>query len=49
MHTTELFRRERVTIIGVLNLTPDSFSDGGRFVRATGGPPDTLADRKSVV
>ena len=43
MHTTELFRRERVTIVGVLNLTPDSFSDGGRFVRATGGPPDTLA------
>src|SRR5215813_7402388 len=23
---------ERVTIVGVLNATPDSFSDGGRFV-----------------
>ncbi len=28
------FRRDRVTIVGVLNLTPDSFSDGGRFLRA---------------
>jgi len=31
MHSAELFGRERVTILGVLNLTPDSFSDGGRF------------------
>jgi dihydropteroate synthase len=36
MHTTEPFRRDRITILGVLNLTPDSFSDGGRFVRAAG-------------
>lgn len=28
-----LFPRSRVTIMGVLNATPDSFSDGGRFVR----------------
>lgn len=28
--------RDRVTIVGVLNLTPDSFSDGGRFVAADG-------------
>ncbi len=27
-----IFRRDRVTIIGVVNVTPDSFSDGGRFV-----------------
>jgi dihydropteroate synthase len=27
---------ERVTIVGVLNATPDSFSDGGRFVDAAG-------------
>lgn len=27
-----IFPRERVTVIGVLNATPDSFSDGGRFV-----------------
>jgi dihydropteroate synthase len=26
-----IFPRERVTILGVLNVTPDSFSDGGRF------------------
>lgn len=29
-----LFARGRVTVLGVLNTTPDSFSDGGRFVRA---------------
>jgi dihydropteroate synthase len=28
-----IFPLERVTIVGALNLTPDSFSDGGRFVR----------------
>ena len=26
-----IFPRERVTVVGVLNVTPDSFSDGGRF------------------
>jgi len=30
--TSALFRPDRVTILGVLNATPDSFSDGGRFV-----------------
>lgn len=28
--------RDRVTIVGVLNATPDSFSDGGRFVHEAG-------------
>jgi dihydropteroate synthase len=32
-----VFPRGRVTIVAVLNLTPDSFSDGGRFVRGAGG------------
>ena len=32
MTSESIFRRDRVTIVGVLNLTPDSFSDGGRFV-----------------
>ena len=27
-----IFPRHRVTVMGVLNATPDSFSDGGRFV-----------------
>jgi len=27
-----LFSKNRVTVLGVLNVTPDSFSDGGRFV-----------------
>ncbi|MBW2269515.1 MAG: dihydropteroate synthase [Deltaproteobacteria bacterium] len=30
---TTVFRPERVTIVAVLNATPDSFSDGGRFVQ----------------
>ncbi len=33
---------QRVTIVGVLNVTPDSFSDGGRFVAAE-GPVDLVA------
>jgi dihydropteroate synthase len=36
-----VFPRGRVTIVAVLNCTPDSFSDGGRFVRD--GPPDVEA------
>jgi dihydropteroate synthase len=31
-----IFPRERVTVVGVLNATPDSFSDGGRLVGARG-------------
>jgi len=30
-----IFRGAKTVIIGVLNATPDSFSDGGRFVRGT--------------
>lgn len=33
MTVTELLAAERVLIMGVLNVTPDSFSDGGRFER----------------
>ena len=35
MDRESIFQRDRVTIVGVLNLTPDSFSDGGRFVTAS--------------
>jgi len=31
-----IFPRERVTVVGVLNATPDSFSDGGRWVDERG-------------
>ncbi|HJO22462.1 MAG: dihydropteroate synthase [Myxococcota bacterium] len=31
-----IFPRDRVTIVAVLNATPDSFSDGGRFVTQGG-------------
>ena len=37
----ELGRHTRV--MGILNLTPDSFSDGGRFARAAGDGPDVDA------
>ena len=33
-----IFPRDRVTIVAVLNATPDSFSDGGRFVTQGGQP-----------
>jgi len=33
---TPIFPRGRVTIVGVLNATPDSFSDGGRLCDAAG-------------
>ena len=32
MTNESIFPADRMTIVGVLNLTPDSFSDGGRFV-----------------
>jgi len=32
MTQSTVFPQARVTIVGVVNLTPDSFSDGGRFV-----------------
>ncbi len=31
MAPSAIFPRDRVTIVGVVNVTPDSFSDGGRF------------------
>jgi len=34
----------RITLVGILNLTPDSFSDGGRFV-----PPDGPVDVDAAV
>lgn len=36
MERATVFPPGRVTIVGVLNLTPDSFSDGGRFVDRVG-------------
>ncbi len=34
MRDEAFFPNDRVTILGVVNVTPDSFSDGGRFVAA---------------
>ena len=39
-----IFRRDRVTIMAVLNSTPDSFSDGGRFLRGA----DRLDESRAV-
>jgi dihydropteroate synthase len=36
MVETPIFPPSRVTIVGVLNTTPDSFSDGGRLLREDG-------------
>jgi len=33
VNASTIFPPHRVTIVGALNLTPDSFSDGGRFTR----------------
>jgi dihydropteroate synthase len=35
MAASAILPPQRVTIVGVLNVTPDSFSDGGRFVTAS--------------
>jgi dihydropteroate synthase len=35
-----IFPRDRVTLVAVLNLTPDSFSDGGRWVQEGDERPD---------
>ncbi len=37
MERTTIFPPDRVTIVAVLNATPDSFSDGGRFVTGESG------------
>jgi len=42
MTESTIFPQERVAVVAVMNLTPDSFSDGGRFVRA-GAELDLLA------
>jgi dihydropteroate synthase len=33
MERSTIFPPHRVTVVGIMNATPDSFSDGGRFVR----------------
>jgi dihydropteroate synthase len=38
MRDAPVFPPDRVTIVGVLNATPDSFSDGGRLLGADGAP-----------
>ena len=51
MAATPIFPPGRVTLVAVLNLTPDSFSDGGRLLRAEGTPdvPATLAAARALV
>jgi len=34
LNASTIFPPHRVTIVGALNVTPDSFSDGGRFMRS---------------
>ena len=42
MTAEPIFPPDRVTLLGVVNVTPDSFSDGGCFVGQT-GPVDVAA------
>ncbi|MDG2335817.1 MAG: dihydropteroate synthase [Myxococcota bacterium] len=42
MGDDQLFPADRVTVMGVLNVTPDSFSDGGRLLGSSG---DICLDR----
>ncbi len=42
MTASTIFSRERVTVVAVLNTTPDSFSDGGRWI-GDGGAVDVDA------
>ena len=37
MGDDQLFPADRVTVMGILNVTPDSFSDGGRLLDSGGG------------
>ena len=47
MTWTTILPPERVTIVGVLNATPASFSDGGRFVRGHEAPDVEFAVREA--
>jgi dihydropteroate synthase len=38
MRDAPVFARDRVTVVGVLNATPDSFSDGGQLLAGDGRP-----------
>ena len=40
MQHSPIFPRDRVTIVAVVNVTPDSFSDGGRWLAAGSERPD---------
>lgn len=44
MESSALFPRDRATILGVLNATPDSFSDGGRLWHAGRTDPARVVD-----
>ena len=44
-----IFPRGQVTVVGVLNLTPDSFSDGGRFAHAEGSRRSDSIDVDAAV
>ena len=40
MRHSPIFPRDRVTIVGILNVTPDSFSDGARWLAPESETPD---------
>ena len=48
MTASAIFPRERVTVVGVLNATPDSFSDGGQLVAEGGAVKIDVAVRAAA-
>ena len=49
MRFEPIFPSGRVSILGVVNVTPDSFSDGGRFVSGGGGTGGEAVDVAGAV
>lgn len=49
MLDSPIFPRDRVTIVGVLNVTPDSFSDGGRWVGGADARPDVAGATRAAL
>ena len=45
---TELPAKDRCLVMGVVNVTPDSFSDGGQWYGADAAIAHGLEDRKST-
>ncbi len=48
VHAQGVMSLARPRVMAIVNVTPDSFSDGGRFVRDAGAAPDVTAVREAA-